>query len=299
MADRTFEGQGDSQPYDIQAFLERASSLVRDHQGNRLTPHLMRSYPWGLPIHSTIVIYYFLRRIRAFCMDRQPASSLWIVPDFTEIWEFLPWNVGFHIIDFPTWSQPSPTRLVVDMESKKMQFRPCLQLLRELTHPLLQQLHALSIAQAGCTRPFYRSPVGRMRSSLSQDSLLPISRQMLDACRLVALKVSMKPDLVKKFDFMFQVSRLLSTKETRHLPSCVWSAMTFKGMGYSYPICYPASLPLIHPIALPHLKMVGEEAGGDPPKVDGPVLETSLEASTPGRDSGVESEVVHCCSIFL
>ena len=163
---------------------------MSDHQGNRLTLHLMLSFPWGLPIHSTIVIYFFLRRIRAFSMERQRASSLWIVPDFAEIWEYLPWNVGFHNIDFPPWSHPSPTRLLVDPESKKMEFRPCLQLLRELTHPLLQQLHALFIAQAGCTRPFYRPPVGRMRSSLPQDSLLPISRQMLEACRLAALKVS-------------------------------------------------------------------------------------------------------------
>ena len=107
---RTFEGKGDSQPR-IQEFLEKACSLVRDHQGNRLTPHLMRSYPWGLPIHATIVIHYFLRRIRACCMDTQPASSLWIVPDFCEIWEFLPYNVGLHVIEFPTWTQPSPTRL--------------------------------------------------------------------------------------------------------------------------------------------------------------------------------------------
>ena len=136
MTGRAFEGKGDSQPR-IQEFLEKACFLVRDHQGNRLTPHLMRSYPWGLPIHATIVIHYFLRRIRACCMDSQPASSLWIVPDFCEIWEFLPYNVGLHVIEFPTWRQPSPTRLVVDIESRKMQLRPCLQLLRELSHPLL------------------------------------------------------------------------------------------------------------------------------------------------------------------
>ena len=29
-------------------------------------------------------------------MDTQPASSVWIVPDFCEIWEFLPYNVGLH-----------------------------------------------------------------------------------------------------------------------------------------------------------------------------------------------------------
>ena len=58
-------------------------------------------------------------------------------------------------------------------------------------------------------------------------------------------------------------------------------------------MCYPASLPLIHPIALPHLKMDGEEAGGAPvpPRADGPVLGKPLETSTSGRDSGVESEV--------
>ena len=132
-----------------------------------------------------------------------------------------------------------------------MEFRPCLQLLRELTHPLLQQLHALFIIQEGCMRPFYRPPVGRMRSSLPQDSLLPISRQMLEACRLAALKVSMRPRLVKSFDFMFQVSRLLSSKETTHLPSCVWSAMVFEGMHVQYPICYSDSLPLTHPITPP------------------------------------------------
>ena len=58
-------------------------------------------------------------------------------------------------------------------------------------------------------------------------------------------------------------------------------------------MCYPASLPLIHPIALPHLKMDGEEAGGAPAplRVDGPVLGKPLETSTSGRDSGVENEV--------
>ena len=297
---RAFEGKGDSQPR-IQEFLEKACSLVRDHQGNRLTPHLMRSYPWGLPIHATIVIHYFLRRIRACCMDSQPASSLWIVPDFCEIWEYLPYNVGLHVIDFPTWRQPSPTRLVVDIESRKMQLRPCLQLLRELSHPLLQQLHALAIAKAGCTRPFYRAPVGRLRSALPPDTLLPISRQLLDACRLAALKVSIKPDLVRKFDFMLQVSTLLSNKEMRNLPSCVWSALTFEGMAYSYPICYPASLPTIHPIALTHLKMEGDGVTGastlprseapTPHRVDDtPVQEEPVEASAATGDSGVESE---------
>ena len=66
-------------------------------------------------------------------------------------------------------------------------------------------------------------------------------------------------------------------------------------------MCYPASLPLIHPIALPHLKMDGEEAGGAPapprggapapPRADGPVLGKPLETSASTRDSGVGSEV--------
>ena len=66
-------------------------------------------------------------------------------------------------------------------------------------------------------------------------------------------------------------------------------------------MCYPASLPLIHPIALPHLKMDGEEAGGAPapprggapapPRADGPVLGEPLETSASARDSGVGSEV--------
>ena len=169
-----------------------------------------------------------------------------------------------------------------------MQLRPCLQLLRELSHPLLQQLHALAIARAGCTRPFYRAPVGRLRSALPPDTLLLISRQLLDACRLAALKVSIKPDLVRKFDFMLQVSTLLANKEMRNLPSCVWSALTFQGMAYSYPICYPASLPTIHPVALTHLP------SSEPPTPHGvddtSVQEDPVDASAVAGDSGVESE---------
>ena len=190
-----------------------------------------------------------------------------------------------------------------------MQLRPCLQLLRELSHPLLQQLHALAIARAGCTRPFYRAPVGRLRSALPPDTMLPISRQLLDACRLAALKVSIKPDLVRKFDFMLQVSTLLANKEMRNLPSCVWSALTFQGMAYSYPICYPASLPTIHPVAaLTHLKIGGDGDAGastlpisEPPtphRVDGTsVQEDPVEASAVAEDSGVESESLASPSI--
>ena len=114
--------------------------------------------------------------------------------------------------------------------------------------------------------------------------------------------MSIKPDLVRKFDFMLQVSTLLSTKEMRNLPSCVWSALTFEGMAYSYPICYPASLPTIHPIALTHLKMEGDGVAGastlprgdapTPHRVDDtPVQGETLETSATTRDSGVGSEV--------
>ena len=141
-------------------------------------------------------------------------------------------------------------------------------------------------------RPFYRPPVGRMRSSLPQDSLLPISRQMLEACRLAALKVSMRPRLVKSFDFMFQVSRLLSSKETTHLPSCVWSAMVFEGMHVQYPICYSDSLPLTHPITPPHLMEDCEDADGESTDTDGAELDTSSEGSVSGGDSGMEVDAV-------
>ena len=298
---RVFEGKEDSSQLRIQQFLDKACSLIRDHQGNRLTPLLMRSFPLGLPIHATIVIHYFLRRIRACCMDSQPVASLWIVPDFCELWTYLPPNVGLHVVDFPTWRQPSPTRLIVDMESRKMELRPCLQLLRELSHPLLQQLHALAVARAGCTRPFYRAPVGRLRSALPPDTMLPITRQLLDACRLAALKVAMKPQLVRKFDYMMQVSTLLASREMKNLPSCVWSALIFQGMAYSYPLCYPMRLPTIHPVpALTHLKIGGDEDVGAPslpisespnPRSANDTYEQGdpVEKCTGGEDSGMES----------
>ena len=88
----------------------------------------------------------------------------------------------------------------------------------------------------------------------------------------------------------------------KNLPSCVWSALTFQGMAYSYPICYPMSLPTIHPVpALTHLKIGGDGDAGasslpisEPPTPhsanDTSVQEDPVEACAGAEDSGVESE---------